>query len=72
MTIDTLVGSSFLTRLLNGSLTRANWVADGDYLPSYSQDIYNTYRAPELNSYKYSGYFLTVSRQQQYHQCLSR
>lgn len=41
LTVDLLTAAAFTTDLLNGNLTRSDWLHAGDYLDSYSINYYD-------------------------------
>ena len=59
MTVLTLLGGNYTTKLMAGNLTLPNWNENGDYLQSYSLDPLNNFSYP-LPSTMFSGYYMTV------------
>ena len=60
LSLDLLVGATFLTSLFNKAIVRNDWRTKHLYLTSYSVDSNNPYAAPVTTTLNYSGYFLPV------------
>jgi len=60
LTVQTLLGATYTTKLMAGNLALPSWNRKGGYLQSYSVDPYNTYSYP-FSSTSFSGYYVNVS-----------
>eukprot|EP01034_Spumella_vulgaris_P027194 gene27194-33882_t len=58
LTVDLLMGAEYVTSLASGNLTRSDFIAQREYLTSYSIDSNNPYAAPTTKTYNYSSYFV--------------
>eukprot|EP01042_Synura_sphagnicola_P001492 gene1492-1720_t len=61
LTVQTLLGATYTTKLMAGNLALPSWSRKGGYLQSYSVDPYNTYSYP-FSSTSFSGYYVNFSK----------
>ena len=54
------MGQANFNELIDLNLTRSDYIAEGDYLSSYSADTHNPYYLAPSNLYEYSSYFVPV------------
>eukprot|EP01042_Synura_sphagnicola_P000465 gene465-492_t len=57
LTVQTMLGANYTTKLMAGNLALPNWNREGGHLQSYSVDPYNNYWCP-FKSNRFSGYYM--------------
>ena len=60
LSTDVLIAAAYMTDLFNQNLTDSTWYSDGNYLPSYSDNFYDTKHQKIVDTTDFSLYYSTV------------